>query len=414
MDQLPLDIILHICSFFDDTQTYFSLAKTNRKFRDFLINVETIEKFNNIFNHVRKIFSIIKQENVCRRITHVVKNRTHIRECTDFKVSINYFLDKGKKVFCDYIHGNKSKAGFEIKLFYTNEIFKFKNNVKHVRSSGSGYHYAYIKYDNGLISNKNGKAMNTTYPYTNGYVFPKIIRSQLSYLLGITVYMIDGVLHNETGPAFSSENGYFWYYNSKLHNLNGPAVEITYISNKGRGIRVYKHVWYKNGLIHNENGPAVLYYKNDPSMKTKELLFKEVWYYNNKIHNEAGPAIKDYDKNEEFWYFNGKLHNTKGPAYINTKTDVKKWYFDGKLHNTNGHPAYISPVKLIWYKHGVCHNDSNNPTCYLSYDKTINKLGGNYIVKKSSILWVFLTIMYYYEPVFDKISTFIKSLFQKN
>jgi len=58
-----------------------------------------------------------------------------------------------------------------------------------------------------------------------------------------------------------------WYYNDRLHRLNGPAVEYT---------NGTKH-WYYKGKFHRLNGPAVefangdnVYYINGKSYETFE------------------------------------------------------------------------------------------------------------------------------------------------
>jgi len=58
-----------------------------------------------------------------------------------------------------------------------------------------------------------------------------------------------------------------WYYNDRLHRLNGPAVEYT------NGTKYY----YINGQYHRLNGPAIeypdgnkSYYINDEHFKTFE------------------------------------------------------------------------------------------------------------------------------------------------
>jgi len=78
--------------------------------------------------------------------------------------------------------------------------------------------------------------------------------------------------------------------NGKLHNPDGPALELGYGSN----------FYYLNGLLHREDGPA-----------------------------------HEYDDNAKFWYINGLLHRTDGPAveafghslfYLNgTNLTYNKW-----------------------------------------------------------------------------------------
>ena len=55
---------------------------------------------------------------------------------------------------------------------------------------------------------------------------------------GNKYWRLNGVLHNEHGPAIEFANGYKHYYlKGKLHNEHGPAVE---------GVDGYKE-WWLNG-----------------------------------------------------------------------------------------------------------------------------------------------------------------------
>lgn len=65
---------------------------------------------------------------------------------------------------------------------------------------------------------------------------------------GKKMWLRDGVLHRDDGPAVEKANGTKeWYVAGKLHRVNGPAVECLN-GNK---------YWNINGYLHREDGPAI-------------------------------------------------------------------------------------------------------------------------------------------------------------
>jgi hypothetical protein len=69
----------------------------------------------------------------------------------------------------------------------------------------------------------------------------------------------DGLPHREDGPAVTSKNGdyRYWNHHGKLHRTDGPALETPTATG-----------WLQNGKYHREDGPAYisgtcqLYYLN--------------------------------------------------------------------------------------------------------------------------------------------------------
>jgi hypothetical protein len=69
--------------------------------------------------------------------------------------------------------------------------------------------------------------------------------------LGFIVWMLDGVIHRDYGPAEESESGCgekVWYSYGKIHREGAPAI----IRKNNEG-----EVWYHQGLCHREDGPAL-------------------------------------------------------------------------------------------------------------------------------------------------------------
>ena len=74
-----------------------------------------------------------------------------------------------------------------------------------------------------------------------------------------------------------------WLLNGVLHREDGPAIE--YSDGETR--------WCLNGKRHREDGPAVEYADGDKD-----------WYLNGQLHREDGPACEYIDGDKE-WYLNG-------------------------------------------------------------------------------------------------------------
>jgi antitoxin component YwqK of YwqJK toxin-antitoxin module len=62
----------------------------------------------------------------------------------------------------------------------------------------------------------------------------------VEYENGDKYWYIDGELHREDGPAVINANGsLYWFSHDKLHREDGPAVESGIIKK-----------WYKNGILY--------------------------------------------------------------------------------------------------------------------------------------------------------------------
>lgn len=233
---------------------------------------------------------------------------------------------------------------------------------------------------------------------------PAIIRKD-----GSQEWWINGLRHREDGPAIDNADGSFCYYiKDKKHRSNGEICEY----NASEGISSY----YEKGNLHRIDGPAE--HNKDYSSQR--------WYFHGKLHNENGPAISnnivDINRWEQIkgsnvfnskfppcrkliegWFIKGKPHRIGAPALI-TESKELVWSKDGKLfredlslpvidgqgirgnmsawvdsdsqfHRDGDLPAIINshyaPTshKHIYYKHGVCHNDSDYAVMYASGQK---------------------------------------------
>lgn len=95
------------------------------------------------------------------------------------------------------------------------------------------------------------------------------------------VYLEQGVLHRDGGPAVLHPHGAEeWYKNGMLHRDNGPAY---------RDPSKTEIKWYQNGVLHREDGPAVI---NGPH---------QYWFQQGRLHRTDGPAVCN-DEGEQYWY----------------------------------------------------------------------------------------------------------------
>ena len=96
----------------------------------------------------------------------------------------------------------------------------------------------------------------------------------------------------DTGQLWCKE----YWINGKLHNPNGPAIELYYdngqLNNKS---------YYLNGKRHNPNGPAYEHYFNNGELEhkayyinNKELCYKEfcIWQFENNIIKSKAELFK--------------------------------------------------------------------------------------------------------------------------
>jgi hypothetical protein len=102
-----------------------------------------------------------------------------------------------------------------------------------------------------------------------------------------------------------------WYFNLKLHRLDGPAK-----TTPGR-----REEWFRNNYRHRTDGPAVVW--ADSSKQ---------WYVEGLLHRLDGPAVEWADGHEE-WSLEGKPHRTDGPAVTWTGGDVE-WWNNGNVMST--------------------------------------------------------------------------------
>jgi hypothetical protein len=67
--------------------------------------------------------------------------------------------------------------------------------------------------------------------------------------IGTQVWLRDGVIHRDGGPAIIYSNGMQeWYRDGLLHRDDGPA-----------SISSNVELWYQNGIQNRSNGPAITY-----------------------------------------------------------------------------------------------------------------------------------------------------------
>ena len=117
------------------------------------------------------------------------------------------------------------------------------------------------------------------------------------------------------------KSGCVYYYHGKIHRELGPAIVgigsidgIPYLSDSFDG---NIKIWVKNGKIHNDFGPA---YKSN---NTKKWDITK-WYINGKLHRTNGPALiikagyTGAKIDQEYYYINGIQLPTE-EAKINTE-----------------------------------------------------------------------------------------------
>lgn len=117
---------------------------------------------------------------------------------------------------------------------------------------------------------------------------------------GTVIWVKDGFVHREDGPALIKPNG--------------------------------TKEWYRDGLLHREDGPAMEYANGD-----------KVWYFKGKIHREGGPAIEQAS-GDKYWMRNGVLHREDGPAALDK--GVESWWLYGEELDENGIKAQQQKIRL--------------------------------------------------------------------
>jgi hypothetical protein len=140
--------------------------------------------------------------------------------------------------------------------------------------------------------------------------------------------MLGDLKHRTDGPAVVYTNGDSEYWvNGVRHNEDGPAVNTTLIK-----------IYYVNGRIHRVGGPAII------STGTKNYSAKgdnlhhhvtsdkfEMWIENGQFHRVGGPAIVT-DNGDICWYLRGSKHNLFGCAEV--VGDIKRYYVNGSRYDT--------------------------------------------------------------------------------
>lgn len=127
--------------------------------------------------------------------------------------------------------------------------------------------------------------------------------------------------------------------------IDGKSYPVDYVINNVKKVchivqndyGTISKKYYLNGLLHNEDGPAVFSYSRNGTLNCKE------YYFCNMLHRENGPAIYHYDKHGDLYHveyrFYNKLHRVGGPAIsghdIYTLTPYNRFYFHGEEHNEN-------------------------------------------------------------------------------
>lgn len=139
--------------------------------------------------------------------------------------------------------------------------------------------------------------MIISYPTKNGKITLTIPTDSI-------VYLKNGVIHRDDGPAFI-----VLFYST-------PTIN--------------EETWFKDGLHHRTNGPAYKVYFRNGKVKLAQ------WFFENKLHRIGLPAEQRFDKDgvlkETKYYLNGKAHRENGPAknYNISGTEPTEFWFKGK------------------------------------------------------------------------------------
>ena len=166
-------------------------------------------------------------------------------------------------------------------------------------------------YLNHLLPRTDGPAIEHPNGDAEYYLFVKRHRIDGPAIIFSTrlEYWINGIRHNtDDQPAiihkYKNEKGDSVedkeYFNMGVkHRIGGPA-EI-----RADGTTMY----YIDGIRHNEDGPAIVY--------GSCYMTKHMFYFKGKLHNTKGPAIVYRNGSVEYWV-NNQLHNDNGPAVIDS------------------------------------------------------------------------------------------------
>ncbi len=98
-----------------------------------------------------------------------------------------------------------------------------------------------------------------------------------------------------------------YYYDSRLHRNDGPAVEIFHPDGTPEAC-----VWYNQGKRHRTGGPSSEFFYKDGS------LLSRLYYVDDRLHRVDGPARESFFKEQKIsfreWFNHGKRHRDDGPA----------------------------------------------------------------------------------------------------
>lgn len=131
----------------------------------------------------------------------------------------------------------------------------------------------------------------------------------------------------------TTENGMqIWLNDGKLHREGGPAIEVVKGSTWETAWGVNEEWWW-HGKRHRQGGPAVV-----------KCGCKE-WYLHGEFHREDGPSIEWPDGSKQ-WYWHGVRHRTDGPAIITAGKDEEWWLYGEKLTGS---------ALLLYQKSFLCH-----------------------------------------------------------
>lgn len=199
-------------------------------------------------------------------------------------------------------------------------------------ASGTIFYYRY-----GDLHRNDGPAVIDAAGYEQYFKYDKSFSKEAYYKFTgvikkdkIIIHYVNGIIHNDTDPAYIIAGNKYFYKKGKIHKSDGPA----HISKRC-------FTYYRNNKKHRVGGPAYV---------SKSGL--QCYYFNDKLHRTDGPAIirkkpESYDyygmcpyNVKEGYYINGELHRIDGPALIYFH-GRQEYYYEGKRHRLDG-PAIIT------------------------------------------------------------------------